>query len=111
MKKVIIKGTLFTCLILLAFHAQSQEPAGISYGECHKAISLIQETLKNDSLVVAYFWENYKILSDYPKSLKKNSPAEVIEYFQKAENRKLMCAHKRFANDDKVLLDTSEIGR
>ncbi|GET30045.1 hypothetical protein [Prolixibacter sp. SD074] len=107
MKRIIAKGILLSCITLIIFSVKAQEPAGIKYGKCYKAIELIQETLKNDSLAVAWFWTNYKILSDYPQSLKKKSPAEVIIYFKKEENKDLMCVHKRFANDDKVLLDTT----
>ena len=110
MRKFIFIGILIATA-LLALNANTQPMQGITYGECYRALDKIQESLKNDSLVVDYFWKNYKILSDYPQSLQTDkTPAEVILFFRKDENKDMMCIHKRFRGN-KVLLDTSNLNQ
>jgi len=50
------------CLLGISFATKAQPDSGFSYSECHKVISALQESLKNDSLVVDYFFRNYKVI-------------------------------------------------
>jgi len=98
------------CLLVISFAAKAQPSYGLSYGECHKVISVLQESLKNDSVAVAYFIRNYKILNWSDYYLKKGaSPSEIIKYFQKDENKKIICIHKQFYQDKVLLMDTSNL--
>lgn len=80
----------------------------MTYGECHQVIRVLQESIKNDSLVVDYFVKNYKINGHRVSLKKKVSPAQFIKFYQRNENKHIVCTHKIFDND-KVLLDTTNI--
>lgn len=98
---------LFTILLLFSFiTVSSQSAVWIKYGECYKAMNYLKESVKNDSIAVSMFWKNYTVINRNINFLKKKTPAEVIEFFNREENKQLMCKHKRFEGAE-VLLDDS----
>ena len=104
-----IKIWFVICLLGISFATKAQPDSGFSYSECHKVISALQKSLKNDSLVVDYFFRNYKILNWKDYYLKNRiSPSEIIKYFRKEENKKIMCVHKRFDQNKVLLMDSSD---
>jgi hypothetical protein len=84
----------------------SQSVVWIKYGECCKAMENIKESVKNDSVAVSMFWNNYVVINKNVKSLKAKTPSELIEFFSREENKKLMCEYKRFIGSNALLGDS-----
>jgi hypothetical protein len=108
------KSMKYLLIILFAFFisltavtVNSQSVVWIKYGECYKAMKNLKESVKNDSVAVSMFWNNYVVINKNVEFLKAKTPSEVIEFFSREENKQLMCEHKRFIGS-KVLLDDSK---
>jgi hypothetical protein len=98
--------TWFIILTLVASSVNSQSVVFIKYGECHKAMNYLKESVKNDSLAVSMFWDNYKVINKDIDFLKAKKPEKVIEFFNLKENKQLMCEHKRFTGSQVLLVDS-----
>lgn len=85
---------------------QSKDNLIIYGGKCYKVLEYLRDSNKSDSIAVVYFLENFDILDNRnPKFKKGVSPNVVINYFNKEDNKDLICKHKHLKMDN-VLLDT-----
>lgn len=107
MKKIVV---LYLFILISASYCYSQKTAEISFlmeGKCHKVLNHLIKQLENDSLAVAYFFDNYKVLNNPIKRSKRNDFKYVINEFNKLANKDYFCIRKTEYYNRTLLIDTN----
>lgn len=98
-------------LILVCFSfidTQAQESvAKIIEGSCFEVIDYLKKEMRNDSLAIKTFMDDY-IIIDSSLRLSKKSYKEVVSFFNKAENKHYRCYLKEMYYKHYLLKETTE---
>ena len=94
--KSIIPIVFFSFAIFGAFSQKENTTPDVIVveGYCYEVINNLKSQLKNDSLAVSFFRDNYVITNKSDQKITNKKAKEVIRFYNQEKNKHLFCVYK-----------------